>query len=414
MKSLVGRLLRRNISPGQLAGYALANLVGLTIVVCAVQFYRDVSRSFDTDSEAYITRDYLVVSPSVSALSAITGGKAAFSADEMASLRSQPWLRRMGAFTSADFNVSAAVDFGGRTMQTFLFLESIPDEFFDVRPSGWEFDPDSPQVPIILSKDYLALYNFGFAASRGLPQLSEGIIGKVPLRISVAGNGRIDTFPGRIVGFSSRFNTIAVPESFMRWANARYGSDAAGEAPSRLILEVDNPGSPQVKDYLADHGYEVAGDKADSSRAGYFLSVVTGVVVGVGAVISALAFFILVLSLSLLLQKNRQKLTDLMLLGYSPAAVSRAYLPIIGGVNALVLLVSVGVLAWSSSVWASRLATASVAPASLWPSVLLAVALMGAVTAGGFVAVRVAVGRYFCPVTPSRRRQGRRRRPDRG
>ena len=114
MKSLVGRLLRRNISPGQLAGYALANLVGLTIVVCAVQFYRDVSRSFDTDSEAYITRDYLVVSPSVSALSAITGGKAAFSADEMASLRSQPWLRRMGAFTSADFNVSAAVDFGGR------------------------------------------------------------------------------------------------------------------------------------------------------------------------------------------------------------------------------------------------------------------------------------------------------------
>lgn len=410
MKSLVGRLLRRNISAGQLAGYALANLVGLTIVVCAVQFYRDVSRSFDSASDAFINRDYLVVSPTVSAVNTFTGGASGFSADDIADLQAQPWLRRLGRFTNADFNVSASVDFGGRSMQTFLFFESIPDEFFDVSPSGWRFDPEHPEIPIILSKDYLALYNFGFAASRGLPQLSEGVIGRVPLRISVAGNGRIDTFPGRIVGFSSRFNTIAVPQEFMTWANNRYGSPGEGHDPSRLILEVDNPGAPEVKAYLDDHGYEVAGDKADSSRAGYFLSVVTGIVVAVGVIISALAFFILVLSLSLLLQKNRRKLTDLMLLGYRPSEVARAYLPIVGCINAAVLVVAVALLTWGAAIWQTRLAGASVAATPLWPSVLVALGLMAVVTAGGFMAVRLTIGRYF---TPSRRRPGRRRRQDR-
>lgn len=393
----MGRLLRRNISAGQLVGYALANLVGLTIVVCAMQFYRDVSASFDSGSDAYINRDYLVVSPRVGSLAAISGAKARFSAADMADLEAQSWLRRLGVFENADFNVSASVNFGGREMNTFLFFESIPDEFFDVRPDGWSFDPSRPVVPIILSKDYLALYNFGFAASRGLPQLSEGVIGKVPLQVSVAGNGHIDTFPARIVGFSSRFNTIAVPEAFMNWANARYGDNGAVREPSRLILEVENPGAPEVTGYLEAHGYEVAGDKSDSSRAGYFLSVVTGIVVAVGVVISALAFFILVLSLSLLLQKNRRKLGNLMLLGYSPATVSRAYLPIIGFINAGVLAVSVALLWWGSGVWQTRLAAASVSPAPLWPTIAVAVALMLAVTLGGMAVVRITVARYFAP-----------------
>lgn len=397
MKSLIGRLLRRNISAGQLAGYALANLVGLTIVICAMQFYRDVSASFDEGSDAYINRDYLVISPRVGSLAAISGSRAGFTADEMADLEAQPWLRRLGRFENAGFHVSASVNFGGREMNTFLFFESIPDDFFDVRPDGWSFDPSRPVVPIILSKDYLALYNFGFAASRGLPQLSEGVIGKVPLQVSIAGNGHIDTFPARIVGFSSRFNTIAVPEAFMTWANDRYGDPADSREPSRLILEVDNPGAPEVAGYLESHGYETAGDKSDSSRAGYFLSVVTGIVVAVGVVISALAFFILVLSLSLLLQKNRRKLADLMLLGYSPATVSRAYLPIIGAINGVVFVVACALLWWGAGMWQTRLASASVTATSLWPTIAVAAALMLAVTAGGIAVVRLTVARYFAP-----------------
>lgn len=60
-KSIVWRLLRRNISIGQLAGYAVANLVGLAIVLTAVQFYRDVTSARDED-DSFISRDYIIVS----------------------------------------------------------------------------------------------------------------------------------------------------------------------------------------------------------------------------------------------------------------------------------------------------------------------------------------------------------------
>ena len=53
MKNLMWRLLRRNVSVGQMVGFAIANLVGLTIVVLAIQFYSDVRPIFD-DRDSFI------------------------------------------------------------------------------------------------------------------------------------------------------------------------------------------------------------------------------------------------------------------------------------------------------------------------------------------------------------------------
>ena len=58
-KNIVWRLLRRNISAGQLAGYALANLAGLAIVLTAIQFYRDITTVWD-DEDSFISNDYLI------------------------------------------------------------------------------------------------------------------------------------------------------------------------------------------------------------------------------------------------------------------------------------------------------------------------------------------------------------------
>ncbi|MDE6323520.1 MAG: ABC transporter permease, partial [Paramuribaculum sp.] len=57
---IVSRLMRRNLSRGQLAGYALANLIGLCIVISAVQLYNDISSVWDSD-DSFISRDYLIL-----------------------------------------------------------------------------------------------------------------------------------------------------------------------------------------------------------------------------------------------------------------------------------------------------------------------------------------------------------------
>ena len=135
---------------------------------------------------------------------------------------------------------------GGRAMGTMLFFESIPTEFIDVADRDWKFDPSKPEVPVIMSRDYLSLYNFGFAASQGLPQISEGIVSKVPLQFTLRGNGHNETLKGRIVGFSNRLNTIVVPQDFMKWSNERYGSGIERN-PSRLIVEVNSPGDVKMQ-----------------------------------------------------------------------------------------------------------------------------------------------------------------------
>ena len=388
----ITRLLSKNVSPSQILGYALANLVGLTIVLVSIQFYRDVTSGGDS-ADTFISRDYLIISKKVEGLGSLMGKPVDFSQADIADINAQPWVRRTGAFTAAAFNVYASVDFGGRKMGTALFLEAIPDSFYDVRPEGWNWTPGSP-LPIIIAKDYLTLYNFGFAASAGLPQVSESMLQSIPLRLSVSGNGRQEWIDARIVGFSSRLNTIAVPSSFIENANARFAEEPV-PAPRRLIIEVSQPGLPAIADYLAAHGYEAAGDKADSSRMVRFLSVITAVVAAVGAVISVLAFFILLLSIYLLLQKNRLKLHRLMELGYTPAAVARPYIRLVGAVNGAVLLASLTIVAGGRSLWASRLTDLGLAESSLLPTIIAGIAITLVVTALNVIAIRRRVNSAF-------------------
>ncbi len=393
--SLVWQLLKRNISKGQLAGYAVANMIGLSIVLSALQFYLDISSVVESD-DSFISRDYIIISKKVGlAGSLLTGDRADFSKEEIADIEAQPWTRRTGAFTAAAYSVSGALELGGRHMSTYLFFESIPDEFFDITPRNWHFDPATDtEVPIIISKDYLTLYNFGFASSRGMPQISESMVSMVPLRISISGNGHQQWINGRIAGFSSRLNTIAVPEEFMTWANDNFG-DTPVANPSRLIIEVNTPGDPAIADYLRDHGYESAGDKVDNSRAAYFLSVATAVVVAVGIVISLLAFFILLLSIYLLLQKNRSKLRSLMMLGYSPSQVARRYYMITGGINLAVLAGATTIMLVASHLWQRPLEALGIGGSSPLAAIAAGVLIMALITGGNFMAIARNVRRTF-------------------
>lgn len=85
-----------------------------------------------------------------------------------------------------------------------MFFESVPDAFVDVSLDKWHFDEGTQTIPIIIPRNYLNLYNFGFAQSRNLPKLSEGVMGLIQMDINMRGNGRVEQYKGNIVGFSNR------------------------------------------------------------------------------------------------------------------------------------------------------------------------------------------------------------------
>ena len=225
-----------------------------------------------------------------------------------------------------------------------------------------------------------------------MPQLSEGVMGMVNLDIRISGDGRREVFKGNIVGFSNRLNTILVPETFMRWANESFAPGTKSE-PSRLIVEVNNPTDDRIAKYFKDKGYDTEGDKLDAGKTTWFLKVIVGIVLSVGLLISILSFYILMLSIYLLLQKNTTKLENLLLIGYSPAKVALFYQLLTLGLNAIVLVLSISIVLYvrgSYMEWIGKLFP-QLDEGSVWQAMLVGVLLFAGVSVFNVIAVRKKV-----------------------
>lgn len=98
MNRLVWKLLRQHISVGQLAGFFLANLFGMMIVLLSVQFYRDVLPVF-TEGDSFMKKDYIIATKKISTLGSFAGKSNTFSKDEIKDLKAQPFTKGVGAFT---------------------------------------------------------------------------------------------------------------------------------------------------------------------------------------------------------------------------------------------------------------------------------------------------------------------------
>lgn len=346
---LVWKLLRQHISLPQLAGFFFANLFGMMIVLLGLQFYKDVLPVF-TDGDSFMKKDYIILTKKISTLGSLVGKSNAFTEDEIKELKKQSFTKSVGAFQPSQFKVSAGLgmESAGIHISTDMFFESVPDEYVDVSLDKWKFDESSHTIPIIIPRNYLNLYNFGFAQSRSLPKLSEGVMGLIQLDVRMRGNGKSEIYKGNIVGFSNRLNTILVPETFMNWANREFAPDAKAES-SRLIVEVNNPADESIAKFIQKKRYETEDNKLDAGKTAYFLKLIIGIVLGVGLVISILSFYILMLSIYLLLQKNTTKLENLLLIGYSPVKVALPYQMLTLFLNLLVLLLAIGLVCWIRS-----------------------------------------------------------------
>ncbi|WP_315321578.1 ABC transporter permease [Segatella oulorum] len=334
--NLVWKLLRQHLSIPQMAGFFFANLFGMIIVLLSVQFYQDVIPVF-TAEDSFMRSDFLIVNKKIGTGSTISGSSNTFNQTEVDDLAQQPFVSRMGKFTNANYKADVSMRVNGVSVLNNgeISFESIPDSFVDTPLRNWNYQPGEKTIPIILPRIYLTMYNFGFAQTHALPKLSDGLVGMIDFHIFVHGKHREAQFKGKVIGFSNRLSSILVPQAFMDWSNDTFASGET-HAPTRLIVQVNNPSDPQFTKYLDQKGYEIENDKLNTEKTTYFLRLLVMMVVGVGLVISALSFYILMLSIYLLVQKNTHKLENLLLIGYRPAQVALPYQMLTIGLNLLI------------------------------------------------------------------------------
>ena len=394
--NLVWKLLRQHISVPQFAGFAFANLFGMLIVLFGFQFYKDVLPVF-TQQDSFMKADYLIMSKKIGMGNTISGRPNTFSGSDIDDVSSQKFVKKVGKFTSTEYKVDASMGVNGvNVLNSELFFESVPDGFVDVSLKDWKYEPGSQEVPIILPRTYINMYNFGFAQSHSLPKISDGLMGMIDFHIFIQGNGKKEQFKGKVIGFSSRLNTILVPQAFMDWSNNEFAPNNHSEA-TRLIVEVGNPADENITKYLDQNGYEVETDKLDAEKTTYFLKMMVAMVMIIGLVISILSFYILMLSIYLLVQKNSSKLENLLLIGYSPGNVSMPYQVLTMGLNILVLAIAWIILFFIRGYYMDFIETLfpDIDEGSMLPAILLGVVLFLIVSVLNIIAIRRKVMRIW-------------------
>lgn len=386
---LVWKLLRQHISIPQFFGFFFANLFGMFIVLLGYQFYRDVLPVF-TAQDSFMKSDYLIVNKKIGMANTISGRTNTFSNNEIDDFKNKEFTKKIGKFTSTEYKADANMGVNGQqVLNSELFFESVPDEFVDVSLQDWKYEEGSHEVPIILPRTYINMYNFGFAQSHSLPKISDGLVGMIDFKIFIHGNGHSDEYKGKVIGFSNRLNTILVPQKFMDWSNNYYAPEQHSE-PTRLIVEVGNPADEKITKYLDTKGYDVESDKLDAEKTTYFLKMIVSLVMAVGLVISILSFYILMLSIYLLVQKNSSKLENLLLIGYSPAKVALPYQILTVSLNVAVLGITLVILCFVRNYYMEIIETLfpQIDTPSMLNSVVLGVVLLIIVTVVNQTAIR--------------------------
>jgi hypothetical protein len=242
--------------------------------------------------------------------------RTAFTDAEIAELRELPGVEAVSPIVSNRFSAEMTLDFGGARLGTELFFEAVPDAFLGDAPTEWHWKEGDRILPILLSRDFLSLYNLGFASSRGLPPVSEGMLGMVKAQAGMAGPGGSVELDARIVGLTDRLSSILVPESFMSWANTSLAMKTRSAA-RRLVVETLPSRGAALNAFLNARNWErmrEGGAAAGILSMGRTALALAG---AVGALLSVLAAALLAFSLSLAVERSRGPIGVLRLLGYS-------------------------------------------------------------------------------------------------
>lgn len=326
---LLFKIFRGTVNKTQIFAFSLVNVAGVLIVLLAVHIYAQSNNFPGSEKSSALDQSYVVISKPVngtSMISSATGVSNTFSREEMSQIRSLDGVEKLEQINQSLFDVYGGVNLMGTGVSTSMFLESVPRDVLDVDLSSvnWHANLNSKVIPVILPKMYLDLYNYGFAPANGYPQINETTVSLIQADLTIYGKNRTGRYKCRLVGLTNRFNSILVPEDFLDAANEAFAPGMESE-PSRLVIKVIPGFYAELYNALVEMGYEPETRTDWQAKMSSSLKIMLITVMSIGAVFSVLAFFLLLISILLMIEKNRSHNSTLAALGYSVRAISRPF-----------------------------------------------------------------------------------------
>ncbi len=297
-------------------GLILGVLLYSLTVYFALQFFSPVS---NVDSQ----KDYLIISKTVEP--GISDAKLRFSDEELNGVKAIAGIEDVSGFLSNHFSASASTNFLFRhsNYHSEIFLEAVPDKFLDFDVKNFEWNEDSETVPLIISADFLALYNFGFAPSRGLPRITPEVVNTIPLNLYVSGKSGSKEFKARVEGVSQRISTILVPYGFLEKMNDMYGDSSTAFRKLIVKSEKDND---KLLDYISRNNLKILNSNSFNYRYRRTLILALNILAGAGLLFVILSFLVFYTNSFLKILSSQPEIETLYLLGNNTRKISGIFI----------------------------------------------------------------------------------------
>ena len=377
-------LLMRTQHRSRLWAALLALCIGTTLLLLSVMIWWNFRELlYGKNQNDTLGSTFLIIGKRVTEQNMGVANATVFQQADIDSLKQAPQVQDVGVIASNHFPVYAMM--GGKLpLATDLPLECVPDKFIDNMPDDWKWQPGSRTLPIIISSQFLDIYNYVFAPSQGLPQLSESSVKSIALNLKVGEGDSAEVFSAHVVGFSDRIGSVLAPQSFIDYGNkvhSKAGAPATA-GPSQLIIKAKDPSDTKFADYLQRHDYATNSQNLRWSKIRAIVEVVTSATGILALLLMGIGTLVFILFIELTIARAQHSLTLLLQVGYSPHYLSRfmiqRFLPMVFGTVAFSMVITIIAQVVTSSVVKSQGLVLPLVPG--WPVWLAVVISTGILT----------------------------------
>ncbi len=380
-KDILNKLLLRTQNKSRLWAALVALCVGSTMLLVSVLIWWNFRELlYGNNENESIASTYLIVGKKVTDQNMGMANATIFTPAEIDELKHAPQVQDVGVISSNHFSVYASM--GGKlAFATDMPLECVPDKFIDNMPDAWKWEPGNPNLPIIVSSQFLDIYNYVFAPSQGLPQLSQSSVKNIALNLEVGSDGNKERFTAHVVGFSDRIGSVLAPKSFIDYGNQKFGRPGSTDAVSQLIIKAKDPSDLKFTGYLKAHDYSTNSENLRWSRIRSVVEVVTSATGLLALLLMGIGTLVFILFIELTIAHARSSLTLLLEIGYSPKYLSGFMIARFMPMVIVTILLSMGItcavqVAASIAIKAEGLSLAPLPGWPVWVALLINLALL--------------------------------------
>jgi len=307
----------------QLTLALVGTFLGLFFLFTSLHFLHKIY-TYGENSEM-LSKNTIVIQKKVTSGPLLGLNNPEFSNEQIDEVRSMEFVESCDPIRSNTFDVVLSID--DPLIPAFnsnIYVQSVHEDYLDVKTDHWVWDEASKTLPIIMPRDFLMMMN-NFLSASNIPQLSDDLVLDLKIDLNIGPRNYRETIHARIVGFTNELSSILVPEYFLNWANQKHG-EKEKEVISQLVVKSKDGQFGLLENYLEEKEFESKKSQLLIAKLKSTLGVLLTIISAISLLAVFLSMLVLIQYLQLIMTKNDYEIRTLLRLGHAPNQLIKVFL----------------------------------------------------------------------------------------